>query len=82
MKILCLKLRVKVVVEVQQVWLWPYKAPDIVDFGSYDITIVYDPKDMNLEKYVLISSRSHTQANIQKGATHAPVNLLLELLPK
>ena len=33
----------------EQVWLWPYKAPDIVDFWSYDITIVCDPKDMSLK---------------------------------
>ena len=35
--------------DLKQVWLWPYKAPDIVDLGSYDITIVCDPKDMSLK---------------------------------
>ena len=33
----------------KQVWLWPYKAPAIVDSGSYDITIVCGPEDMSLE---------------------------------
>ena len=30
-------------------------APGIVGSGSYDVTLVYGPKDMSLEKYVLIS---------------------------
>ena len=30
-------------------------APGIVRSGSYDVTIVCGPKDMSLEKYVLIS---------------------------
>ena len=33
----------------KQVWLWPYKAPAIVDSGSYDITIVCGPEDMSLD---------------------------------
>ena len=41
----------------KQVWLWPYKAPGIVESGSYDITIVCGPRDMRLQKYVLISQK-------------------------
>ena len=41
----------------KQVWLWPYKAPGVVESGSYDITIVCGPRDMRLKKYVLISQK-------------------------
>ena len=41
----------------KQVWLWPYKAPGVVESGSYDITIVCGPRDMRLQKYVLISQK-------------------------
>ena len=34
---------------IKQVWLWPYKAPGIVDSGSYDISIVCGPKDISHE---------------------------------
>ena len=33
---------------IKQVWLWPYKAPGIVESGSYDITIECGSKNMSL----------------------------------
>ena len=39
---------------MKQVWIWPYKAPGIVGSGSYDISIVCCPRDMCLQKYILI----------------------------
>ena len=42
---------------LKQVWLWPYKAPGVVESGSYNITIVCGPRDMRLQKYVLISQK-------------------------
>ena len=42
---------------MQQVWLWPYEAPGIVDSGSNAITIVCGPKDMSLGKYILMSQK-------------------------
>ena len=41
----------------EQIWLWPYKAPGVVESGSYNITIVCGPRDMRLQKYVLISQK-------------------------
>ena len=40
-----------------QVLHWPYKAPGVVESGSYDITIVCGLRDMHLQKYVLISQK-------------------------
>ena len=47
------------VYETKQVWHWPYEAPGIVDSGLYAITIVCGPKNMSLEKYILISQKNN-----------------------
>ena len=39
------------------VWHWTYKAPGRVGSTLYDITIVFGPKDMSLQKYSLISQK-------------------------
>ena len=42
---------------VKQLWLWSYKALGTYGSGSSDNTIVCCPKDMSVEKYVLISQK-------------------------
>ena len=44
--------------KIKQVWQWPYEAPGIVDSGLYAITFRCGPKDMYLEKYILISQKN------------------------
>ena len=44
--------------------LWPYKAPGIVDLGSYDISIVCGSKDMNLQNLFLFHKNINTVAVI------------------
>ena len=43
----------------KQIWLWPYKAPGIVDTGSYDITTKCGSKDMSLEKYISVLQKKY-----------------------
>ena len=45
--------------KIKQVWQWPQEAPGIVGSGLYDITIVCGPKNMSLEKYILISQKNN-----------------------
>ena len=51
----------------KQVWQWPYEAPGIVDSGLYAITFRCGPKDMCLEKYILISQKNVKQAGAELG---------------
>ena len=36
----------------EQAWLWPYKAPCIVESGSYGFTTVRCPEYMNFSMYI------------------------------